>query len=247
MDINIFDDERIDDLEFKDLKIIQSPSCFCFGIDAVLLSDFAKEIKKNSIVCDLCSGNGIISILLAGKTEAKKIYSVEIQDKIANMANRTVLLNNLQDKIEILNLDLKSLDRKFATSTFDAIVCNPPYMKSNSGLINDCEEKIIARHEVMCSLEDIINITSKLLKNNGSFYMVHRPDRLVDIMSLLRKYNLEPKVLQFVQPFSSKAPNLLLIKAVKNGNSFLKMCKPLVVYNDDGSYTQDILKIYNKI
>lgn len=243
----IFDNERIDDLEFNGLKIIQSPSCFCFGIDAVLLSDFAKDIKKNSVVADLCSGNGIISILLSGKCEAKKFYAVEIQKKIADMATRSVVLNGLSDKIEVLNLDLNLLHKNFEAGSFNAIVCNPPYMKANSGLVNDCEEKIVARHEVLCSLEDVISISSKLLKNNGALYMVHRPDRLVDIISLLRTFNLEPKVLQFVQPFFNKAPNLLLIKAVKNGNSFLKMLKPLIVYNDDGSYSNDILKIYNKI
>jgi len=245
--VKIFDDERIDDLEFKGLKIIQSPSCFCFGIDAVLLSDFAKEIKKNSVVADLCSGNGIVSILLSGKCEASKFYAVEIQQNIANMAARSIELNHLQDKIDVLNTDLKLLPDTFENGTFDSIVCNPPYMKANSCLINDCEEKIIARHEIMCSLEDVISVSAKLLKNSGTFYMVHRPDRLVDIISLLRKYRLEPKVLQLVQPFADKAPNLLLIKAVKNAKAFLKMSKPLVVYNSDGSYTEDILKIYNKI
>lgn len=245
--MKIFDDERIDDLEFKGLKIIQSPSCFCFGIDAVLLSDFAKEIKKNSVVADLCSGNGIVSILLSSKCEASKFYAVEIQQNIANMAARSIELNHLQDKIEVLNTDLKLLPDTFENGTFDSIVCNPPYMKANSGLINDCEEKIIARHEIMCSLEDVISVSAKLLKNSGTFYMVHRPDRLVDIISLLRKYRLEPKVLQLVQPFADKAPNLLLIKAVKNAKAFLKMSKSLVVYNSDGSYTEDILKIYNKI
>lgn len=247
MDKIIFNDERIDDLEFNGLKIIQSPSCFCFGIDAVLLSDFAKEIKKNSVVADLCSGNGIVSLLLSGKCEASKFYAVEIQQSIANMAVRSVELNNLKDKIEVLNVDLKLLPKYFENGVFDSIVCNPPYMKHNSGLVNDCEEKVIARHEVMCCLEDVINVSAKLLKNSGTFYMVHRPDRLVDIISLLRKYKLEPKVLQFVQPFVNKSPNLLLIKAVKNANAFLTMKEPLVVYNDDGSYTNDILKIYNKI
>lgn len=247
MDINIGIDERIDDLEFKGLKIIQSPSCFCFGIDAVLLSDFAKEIKKNSIVADLCSGNGIVSLLLSGKTEAQKFYAVEIQNKIADMASRSIKLNNLQNKIEVLNIDLKTLPSHFSNNFFDAIVCNPPYMKANCGLVNECEEKVIARHEILCSLEDVISVSSKLLKNNGTFYMVHRPDRLVDIISLLRKYTLEPKVLQFIQPYYNKSPNLLLIKAVKNGNPSLKLLEPLIVYNNDGSYTDNILKIYNKI
>ena len=163
------------------------------------------------------------------------------------MASRSIEINHLEDRIEVLNTDLKLLPKTFENGTFDAVVCNPPYMKANSGLINDCEEKLIARHEIMCSLEDVISVSSKLLKNSGSFYMVHRPDRLVDIISLLRKHKLEPKVLQFVHPYSCKAPNLLLIKAVKNGNAFLKMLEPLVVYNTDGTYTENILKIYNKI
>ena len=240
-------DERIDDLEYKNLKIIQSPSCFCFGIDAVLLSHFASEIKKNSIVADLCTGNGIISILLSAKCDAKKIYAVEIQDKIADMANRSVALKNLQDKIEVLNLDLKLMPEKFDNGSFDSIVCNPPYMKANSGLVNENEEKLIARHEIMCSIENIAEVSAKLLKNNGTLYMVHRPDRLVDILSTLREYRLEPKSLQFVQPSTGKAPNLILIKAVKNAKPFLKMCEPLIVYNQDGTYTKEILKIYNKI
>ena len=242
----IYENERIDDLEFKNLKIIQSDSCFCFGIDAVLLSDFAKEIKKNSIVADLCSGNGIVSILLSKKTSASKFYAVEIQEKIADMGVRSVKLNNLEDKIDVLNMDLKDLPDKFKPNFFDAIVCNPPYKKANSGITNINTEKLIARHETMCTLEDVVSISSKLLKNNGSIYMVHRPERLVDISELFRKYHLEPKVLQFVQPYDNKAPNLVLIKAVKNGNSFLKVLKPLIVYNHDGSYTEEILKIYNK-
>ena len=243
--IMIYENERIDDLDFKNLKIIQSDSCFCFGIDAVLLSDFAKEIKKNSIVADLCAGNGIVSILLSGKTNAAKLYAVEIQEKIADMAIRSVKLNKLENKIDVLNMDLKQLPKKFKPNVFDAIVCNPPYKKANSGIKNTNKEKLIARHEIMCTLEDVISISSKLLKNNGSMYMVHRPERLADIINLFRKYKLEPKELQFVQPYAHKAPNLVLIKAVKNGNSFLKTLPTLIVYNDDGSYTDEIWGIYN--
>lgn len=246
MDINLNNNERIDDLEFNGYKIIQNTNGFCFGIDAVLLSDFAKDIRHNSIVADLCTGTGIISILLAGKTQAKKIYGVEIQETVADMATRSVKLNHLEDKITIVNDDLNNLASSFDFGSFDAIVTNPPYMKPNSGLTNISKEKLISRHEVMCSLEDVISVSSKLLKNNGCFYIVHRPDRLVDIMFLLRKYKLEPKVLRFVQPFVDKAPNLLLIKAVKNGNAFLKIETPLVVYNADNSYTDEIFKIYGK-
>lgn len=246
MDIVLRDNERIDDLEFNDYRIIQDTNGFCFGIDAVLLSDFARDIRNNSVVADLCTGTGIVSILLSGKTQAKKIYGVEIQESVADMASRSIKLNNLEDKISIVNDDLNNLPSSFDLGSFDAIVTNPPYMKPNSGLTNLSKEKLISRHEVMCSLEDVISVSSKLLKNNGGFYMVHRPDRLVDIMFLLRKYKLEPKVLRFVQPFVNKTPNLLLVKAVKNGNSFLKMESPLIVYNDDNSYTDEILRIYGK-
>ena len=247
MDIILHENERIDDLELNNLKIIQSSTGFRFGIDAVLLSDFAKNIKNNSIVVDLCAGTGIISILLASKTSLSKIYAVEIQEHVADMASRSIILNNLCSKIEVVNSDLRNLPDSFVPGTFDCVVTNPPYKKCNSGLTNINKEKLISRHEVMCLLEDVISVSSKLLKNNGSFYMVHRPDRLADIMFLLIKYNMEPKILRFVHPFANKAPNLLLIKAVKNGNSFLKVEKPLIVYNNDNTYTNEILKIYNKI
>lgn len=247
MDTLLKSDERIDDLEFNGFKIIQSSSGFCFGIDAVLLSDFAKDIKQNSVVADLCSGTGIISILLAGKTSASKIYAVEIQEVVADMARRSINLNNLNNQIEIINDDLKNLSAHFELGSLDAIVTNPPYKKENSGITNISKEKLISRHEIMCNLEDVVSVSSRLLKNHGSFYMVHRPERLVDIMFLLRKYKLEPKLLRFVHPFEGKAPNLLLIKAVKGANSFLTVQNPLIVYNKPNCYTDEILKIYNKI
>lgn len=247
MDIQLNNNERIDDLEFNNYKIIQSTSGFCFGIDAVLLSDFAKEIKKGSNILDLCTGTGIISILLAGKTENTKINAIEIQKNVADMAKRSVCLNNLEKRITIINEDLKNITSIFELCSFDAVVTNPPYKKENSGITNTCKEKLISRHEIMCNLEDVIKVSSKMLKNSGNFYMVHRPDRLADIIDLLRKYKLEPKVLRFVQPFENKAPNLILIKAVKNSKPFLKVEAPLIVYNRDNSYTDEILKIYGKI
>lgn len=247
MDISLKDNERIDNLELNNLKIIQSSTGFCFGIDAVLLSDFAKEIKSNSCILDLCSGSGIISILLSYKTTAKKIYAVEIQKDVADMANRSIILNNLEDKINIINDNLKNLLSHFKPNSFDAIVTNPPYKKANSGITNTNKEKLISRHEIMCNLEDVISISSKLLKNNSPFFMIHRPDRLADIIELLRKYKLEPKILRFIKPFKNSPPNLLLIKAVKGGKCFLKVENSIVVYNDDNSYTNEILKIYNKI
>ena len=205
--MDLLEDERIDDLEYKGLKIIQNKNGFCFGIDSVLLSDFAKNIKKNAKVIDIGTGTGIISILLSKKTELSKIYGVEIQEEVANMAQRSVQLNNLQDKIEIINSNIKNIFDILNQNDFDAIVTNPPYMKVNTGAINEEKKKLISRHEVECTLEDIIKISYKLLKSNGEFYMVHRAERIVDILFYLRQYKLEPKILRFIQPNLNKEPN----------------------------------------
>ena len=240
------ENERIDDLEYKNLKIIQNKKGFCFGIDSVLLSDYAKNIKKNSTVIDIGTGTGIISLLLCKKTELKKIYGIEIQKEVAEMASRSVKINNLQDKFEVINLDINQIFEIFEPNKFDAIVTNPPYKKNNTGLKSIEEKQLISRHEVKCTLEDIIEKSSKLLKSLGEFYMVHRAERLVDIMCLLRKYKLEPKNIRFVQSKVEEKPSLILIKAVKNAKEFLKIDKPLVVYDEYGKYTDEILKIYNK-
>ena len=239
--------ERIDDLEFKNLKIIQNKDGFCFGIDAVLLSDFAKDIRNNSIVIDLGTGTGILPILLSGKTNLSKIYGIEIQQDVANMAKRSVELNNLEDKIEIINDNIKNLENIFEKNTFEAIVTNPPYKKINSGAINENEKKLISRHEITANLEDFIKISFKLLKDKGSFYMIHRPERLVDIISLLRENKLEPKKIRMVYSNVNSEPVLVLIKSVKNAKEFLKFEKPLFIYEENGEYTNEILKIYNKI
>lgn len=244
--MELLENERIDDLEYKNLKIIQNEKGFCFGIDSVLLSDFAKGIKKNSTVLDIGTGTGIISILLSAKTQVKKIYGVEIQEEVANMAKRSVSLNNLDERIEIINANIKDIFRILEPNKIDCIVTNPPYMKLNTGKVNDEKKKLISRHEIECTLEDIIQISYKLLKSNGEFYMVHRAERIVDILYNLRKYKLEPKVLRFIQAKENKEPNLVLIKAVKNAGNQLTLEKPLIVYNNDGSYTDEILEIYNK-
>ena len=246
-EIKIENDERIDDLEYKGLKIIQKNDGFCFGIDAVLLSDFAKDIKNGAKVIDLGTGTAILPILISAKTNASKIIGVEIQEEIAEMARRSVELNELQNKIEIVNENVKNLDKIFEAGTFDAIVTNPPYKKLETGLTNENKIKYISRHEVTANLEDFIKISSKLLKNNGNIYMVHRPERLADIMFLLKKYKLEPKVLKYVQSNVEKPPKLILIKATKNAKPFLKVEKPIYVYDLNGQYTEEILKIYNKI
>ena len=239
--------ERIDDLEFKNLKIIQDTNGFCFGIDSVLLSDYAKNIKKGSKVIDLGTGTGIISILLCGKTELSKIVGVEIQKEVYQMAQKSIKLNNLENKFKIINQNITNLKDIYSRASFDVVVTNPPYKKENTGLKKEEEKKIISRHEVKATLEDFMQISSYLLKDKGEFYMVHRPERLVDIMSIMRQNKIEPKNIRFVCPNTQKAPNLVLIKGIKLGNPFLKVEKNLYVYNENGKYTEEILQIYNKI
>lgn len=241
------ENERIDDLEFKNLKIIQNKNGFCFGIDSVLLVNFAKEIKKQSKILDLGTGTGIIPILLSGKVELKKAIGVEIQKDVASMAKRSVSLNNLDDKIEIINENVINIGKLYPKQYFDVVITNPPYKKMGTGIINESEAKIISRHEITANLEDFIKTARDMLKDKGEFFMVHRPERLVDIISLMRKFKIEPKKLRFVCPNKNKEPNMVLIKGIKNAKEFLKIEKNLYVYNEDGIYTDEILKIYNKI
>lgn len=236
--------ERIDDLQYKGLKIIQNEKDFCFGIDAVLLSDFAKGIKKDSYVVDLCTGNGIVAILLSGKTKAKEIVGVEIQEHVAEMANRSVEMNNIQNRVKIVNEDLTKLKDKIKAGSVDAITVNPPYKAKNSGLINERDTKTIARHEISCTLEDIIIESARILKSSGNLFMIHKTERLVDILSLMRKYKIEPKRIRFVHPNVNEAPNLVLVEGVRSGRAFLKVEKPLYVYKTNGEYTEDIKEIY---
>ena len=247
MEINLKENERIDDLEFKDLKIIQNKDGFCFGIDSILLTDFAKNIKQNLNIIDLGTGTGIIPILLYGKTKNNKFVGVEIQEEVADMANRSIKLNVLENEIRILNMNILDLTKKYKRGSFDVVTTNPPYKKLNTGIVNENNKKLISRHEITASLEDFIKISSYLLKDLGEFYMVNRPDRLVDIFELMRKYKIEPKKIKFVYPNENKKTNLILIKGVKNGKQFLEFENNLYVYNEDGDYTDEILKIYNKI
>lgn len=240
------ENERIDDLQINNLKIIQNKNGFCFGIDSVLLSDFASSITKNSQVVDLGTGTGIISILLSAKTMAKNIIGIEIQENVAEMAARSVELNNLQNKIKIINEDIKNIIKILPNNSYDAIVTNPPYMKDNSGLKNENYEKLISRHEIECTIEDVAKVSRALLKDKGEIYMVHRPDRLVDIIETFRKNKLEIKTIRLVHSNLELQANLVLIKAIKNGKPFLKIEKPLYIYNKDGTYTSEVKKIYNK-
>lgn len=243
---NLKENERIDDLEYKGLKIIQNTEGFCFGIDSVLLSDFAKDIKRDSKVIDLGTGTGIIGILLCAKTEISQIIGVEIQKEVYDMAKRNIKLNKLEEKFTLMNINIKELEGRQEIGKFDAVVTNPPYKKENTGIQNENEKKLISRHEITANLEDFIKNSALLLKDKKDLYMVHRPDRLVDIIELLRKYKLEPKKLKLVYPKPEKEPNLLLIKATKNAKPFLKVEKPLYVYKENGEYTDEILKIYGK-
>lgn len=246
MEIKLYQNEEIEDLQFKNLKIIQNKTGFCFGIDSILLSDFAKNIKKGTKVLDLGTGTGIIATLLCGKTELREIIGVEIQKEVFKMAQRSIQLNFLQDRFKIINEDILSLDKIFSNNTFDAIVTNPPYKKKNTGIQNQEVKKIISRHETTATLEDFIKISKKLLKDKGEFYMVHRPDRIVDILTFMRKYTIEPKIIRFVYGNKNSEPKLVLIKGVKNAKPFLKVQNNLYIYEENGEYTEEINKIYHK-
>ena len=195
---------------------------------------------------DLGTGTGIIPILLCGKTDLKKVIGVEVQEKVAEMAKRSIKLNNLENRFEVINENILNLNKIYKKQTFDVVVTNPPYKKKNSGIINENKEKLISRHEIEANLEDFIKVSKDLLKDKGEFYMVHRPERLVDILSIMRKEKLEPKVLRMVYSNKNKEPKLVLIKGIKNAKPFLKVEKNLYIYDENGNYTDEILEIYNK-
>lgn len=243
MESYLLEGERLDELQRNGYQIIQNPKKFCFGMDAVLLSGFAK-VKQGEKVLDLGTGTGIIPILLEGKTEGSAFTGLEIQEESVSMAKRSVLLNHLEEKVSIVQGDIKEASTYFGASSFDVVTSNPPYMNDNHGLKNSTLPKAIARHEILCSLEDVIREGAKILKANGRFYMVHRPFRLVEIITLFTKYKLEPKRMKFVYPYIEKEPNMVLIEAVKGGNPMLKVEKPLIVYEKPNVYTQEIYDIY---
>lgn len=240
------ENERIDDLELNNLKIIQKKDGFCFGIDSILLADFAKKIKNNSNVLDLGTGTGILGILLCEKTNLKSIIGVEVQKDIAEMANRTIILNNLENRFSILNENIKEIDKILKLDSYDAIITNPPYKKNNSGKINSTETKLISRHEIKAELSDFVKVSFKMLKDKGSLYMVHRAERLADIIYEMRLNKIEPKRIKFVYSNINCEAKLVLIEAVKNGKSFITVENPLIIYNENGEYTDEILRIYNK-
>lgn len=235
--------ERLDELHRNGYFIIQDPKRFCFGMDAVLLSGFAKA-KKGERALDLGTGTGIIPILMEAKTEGEHFTALEIQPESADMARRSVLYNHLEEKIKIITGDIKDASSLFGASSFDIITTNPPYMIGEHGLSSASEAKAIARHEVLCTLEDILRESAKLLRPGGRFYMVHRPFRLAEIMSRMVEYKIEPKRMQLVYPYVDKEPNMVLIEGLRGGKSRLTVEKPLIVYKEQGVYNDDIYDIY---
>lgn len=243
MIIDVKPNERIDDLQRNQLKIIQNPEKFCFGMDAVLLSGFAK-VKPGETVLDLGTGTGIIPLLLSAKSEASHLTGLEIQAESADMARRSVAMNGLEDRIRIIEGDIKDASKQLGAAVYDVVTCNPPYMIGQHGLKNPDMPKAIARHEVLCTFEDVARETARLLKPGGKFFLVHRPFRLAEIIGTLLSYKLEPKRMQLVYPFVDKEPNMVLLEASRGGNSRMTVEKPLIVYQKPGVYTSEIYDIY---
>ncbi len=240
--------ERIDDLNLDGLKIIQNPSQFCFGVDAVLLAYFAAQgIKKWARVLDLCSGNGIIPILLTHKSAAEHITGLEIQSAVAEMAGRSVALNRLEAQIDIVCGDLRHGSEIFGRSSFHNITCNPPYKENGGGIKNKFDVSAIARHEIMCNLEDVIKVSAELLTPGGKLALIHRPERLADIFWHMRNNKIEPKRLRMVHPSYGKTATMVLVEGAYCGRPKLFLEPPLYIHKSDGSgYTEEIDLIYER-
>ncbi len=243
MTIALKDNERLDDLQRNGYRIIQSPDRFCFGMDAVLLTGFAHAGKEDKLL-DLGTGTGIIPLLMEAKYGCSHLTGLEIQAESADMAARSVALNGLSDKIDIVTGDIKEADLFFPSASFDCITCNPPYMIGNHGLTNPDGPKAIARHEILCTFEDVAGQTARLLKPGGHFFLVHRPFRLTEIMTTLVKYKLEPKRMQMVHPYVDREPNMVLIEAVRGGKPRMKVERPLIVFRSPGEYMPEIRDTY---
>ena len=243
MSIELRENERVDDLQRNGYKIIQDPGRFCFGMDAVLLSGFA-HADTEDVLLDMGTGTGIIPLLMEARYHCAHLTGLEVQEESADMARRSVALNQLSERIDIVTGDIKEADSIFQSASFDCITCNPPYMIGNHGLTNPNEPKAIARHEILCTLDDVARQAAKLLKPGGHFFMVHRPFRLPEIITTLTKYKLEPKRMQLVYPYVDKEPNMVLIEATRGGRPRMKVEKPLIVYKSPGEYMPEIYDIY---
>ncbi|MBR1910563.1 MAG: tRNA1(Val) (adenine(37)-N6)-methyltransferase [Lachnospiraceae bacterium] len=241
--IELNEGERVDDLERCGFKIIQNTDKFCFGMDAVLLSGYA-SIRPGDKVLDMCTGNGIIPILLAAKSRAERIVGIEIQRDIAELAKRSVEANDLSDRINILCADIKNAEEYYQPAVFDAVTCNPPYMIDNHGIKNPDSPKAIARHEILCNFDDVARVTSRMLKPGGRLFLIHRPFRLTEIFETLTKYKLEPKRMKLVHPYVNREPNMVLIEAGLGGRRRLTVERPLIVYESPNCYTKEIYDIY---
>lgn len=237
--------ERLDDLQCDGLYLIQNPDKFCFGIDAVLLSNFVK-VKKDGYAVDLCTGSGIVPILLSTKTKAKKITGIEIQSDIADMASRSVSYNKLDEKIDIINDDISNALKYIKHSCVDSVCVNPPYMKDMAAIKNPDLPLAIARHELLTDLESVINIANKLLKENGRFFMIHRPSRLSEIFASMKQNRIEPKRIRFIHSYIDSKANLVLIEGLKGSGVWLDVEPPLAVYKEKNVYTDEVLKIYGR-
>lgn len=237
--------ERLDDLQCKGYQIIQDPKRFCFGVDAVFLSNFV-TVKRGGRILDLGTGTGIIPILLAAKTEAAHITGLEIQKESAEMAARSVQLNGLEERITITEGDIKEAADIFSAASFDVITSNPPYMTHEHGLENAYEPKNIARHEILCNLEDVVRAAARLVKPGGSFFMIHKPFRLAEIFGMLMQYKLEPKRMRLIYPYVEKEPTMVMIEAVRGGRSRIKIEPPLIVYQEKGVYTEEMRRMYGQ-
>ncbi|CUP03600.1 tRNA1(Val) (adenine(37)-N6)-methyltransferase [Clostridium disporicum] len=246
MDVNINIDESIDDLQLNGLMLIQKQSGFRFGVDAVLLSDFA-NVKKKHRVLDLCTGTGIVPFLVYGKYSPKEVWGVEIQEDMVEMANRSSQLNKTDDIVKFKCADLKDKKLVNELGRFDVVTVNPPYKLNNAGILNPNDKLAIARHEILCNLEDVIVSARRLLADNGRMFIVHRPERLADIFGLMRKYNIEPKRVKMIHPSAKKAPNIVLVEGQRDGGVFLKWDEPLYVYDENGNYSKEIDKIYGRL
>ena len=244
--VNVGKIEINDLVYFKNIKIVQDKDYFNFSLDSVLLPNFVDITKKTKMILDMCTGNAPIPLILSTKTDAK-IYAVELQKKVYNLAKETIKINKLDNQIVLINNNIKNLKKIFNTETFDIITCNPPYFKNKEdSIINENIVKSIARHEIEMELEDVMLISKALLKNEGSLVLVHRTDRLIEIIELMRKHNIEPKRMRLIYPKINTESNLVLIDGRKNGKKGLKILPPLYIHNDDNSYTKEVLEMFGK-